>query len=112
MSPTARAYSTKFATNESTVTKVSKSIDNIVKTVNLSSISQQSINFTRTIPFDMHHGLIGGTPPYTTKVSRTLTTWVNSPENPKAIFRSGAITANGTSIDRPVVVKLEAALRA
>ena len=62
------------------------------------------------IPFGMHHGVIGGTLPRTTNVSRRSTTAVVSPKKPKAKSRSGAITTNGTSIDRHVVVKLETAL--
>ena len=58
----------------------------------------------------MHHGVIGGTPPCTANVRQTLTTTVISPEKPKAISWSGASTANGTSINCPVVVKLDTPL--
>ena len=71
MSPTARASSTKFLTEESTITKVPKPINNIVKTVDLSLTSTQSETLVRSISFDMHHEVIGGTLLCTIKVTQT-----------------------------------------
>ena len=62
------------------------------------------------IPFNMHHGVLGGTLSCTLKVSQTLTTAVVSPGKPKAQFQTGPITTNSTSISHPVDVKLETAL--
>ena len=109
MSPTARASSAKFAIDKSTLTKVLESTGNIVKTVNLLSTSQQSETFVRPVPFDMHHGVIGGTPLCTTKTSQTLKAAVVNPGRPEAIPWSGGITANDKSIDRPVIAKLKTA---
>ena len=105
MSSVSKESHAKFATDESTLTDVLKSTNNIVKTVDLASTSQQLPTVFGPIPFHMHHGVTGGAPLATTMVTRTPTTMVVSPKKSKATSRSAAITTNSTSIVCHVVPK-------
>ena len=69
MSPTAKESSAKFATDESTLTDVSKSTNIIVKTVDLASTSPQSPPVFKLTPFHTHHSVTGGASLGTTSVT-------------------------------------------
>ena len=110
MYSTEHTSNTKLTRNVSTVNIVSKSIDNIANSIGSPFPGQQSATILRPISSNAYYGVITGTPPRLTKLSQTSTTPVVSPRKPKVKSRSGAITTHGTSIDCPVLVKLETTL--
>ena len=111
MSPTAKNPSAKFATDKPTLSKLSKSTNNSVKTSDKASTIQRTLIDFKPISSNNHHSVTGANLLGTTSATQNPTTAVVSPKKLKAKFRSVPNFAKARSIVSPVVVKLETVIK-